>query len=147
MEFASASPSRESSSSSPPLSKAKANKWIAFTYNPAAFETIFFFHCVPGQASQCTGLSVISFPSLDHHSGSGIPIITMSLSILPSSMWCLYCLCAKAVPSALDSSSGGTAAYVGFDLVCPWKEVSSRSSYSAISVTASKCLGLLELNV
>ena len=108
---------------------------------------LFFFHCVPGQASQCTGLSVISFPSLDHHSGSGIPIITMSLSILPSSMWCLYCLCAKAVPSALDSSSGGTAAYVGFDLVCPWKEVSSRSSYSAISVTASKCLGLLELNV
>lgn len=42
VEFASASPSRESSSSSPPLSKAKANKWIAFTYNPAAFETIFF---------------------------------------------------------------------------------------------------------
>lgn len=146
MEFAGASPSRESSSSSPPLGSLRLINGLPSPIIQLPSK-LFFFHCVPGQASQCTGLSVISFPSLDHHSGSGIPIITMSLSILPSSMWGLYCLCAKAVPSALDSSSGGIAAYVGLDLACPWKEVSSRSSYSAISVTTSKRLVLLQLNV
>lgn len=38
----------------------------------------------------------------------------------------------KSVQSALISSSGGAALYVGKDVVCPWEEVGPGFSYAAI---------------
>lgn len=41
-------------------------------------------------------------------------------------------VCAVAVQSACRSSSGENALYEGIDLVCPWEEVSSVSSYTIL---------------
>lgn len=66
------------------------------------------------------GPSVISLPSVGHHVEDGVPINTVCPSLLLVSMWSLCRLFAEAVHSALGSSVGGVALYVGVDSMCPW---------------------------
>lgn len=62
---------------------------------------------------------------------AGIPVVILSLS-LPSLCGPSIICCAEAIQSALSSSSGGIALYVGIDLVYPQEERSSMSSYAAL---------------
>ena len=75
---------------------------------------------------------MISFPAAGHcmgvwgSHGCHVIITFTHLYVVP-----LVC-CTKALQSSLSSSSGGTALYVDVDLVSPWEEVHSGSSYAAI---------------
>ena len=64
---------------------------------------------------------MISLPAAGHCVRGGVPIDTMSPSLCSPSV----AYCAGTVRSALSSSSGEIALYVGVDLVCPKEEVSS----------------------
>lgn len=54
----------------------------------------------------------------------GVSIVTMSLSLLPFSVWSFYICCAEVIQSAFNSS-GGIAFFIGLNFMCIWEEVSS----------------------
>lgn len=74
-----------------------------------------------------TSPTVISLPVVGCSIGGGVPVVTVSPSLLPFSLWSLYQCCAEAVKvlPAL-SSSEGIALYVGVNSVCLWEEVKYR---------------------
>lgn len=59
--------------------------------------------------------------TVGHCIRSRVPIITSSLSLLPFSVWSLFCLFSKPVQLALSSFSGGIALYVDIDSLCQGK--------------------------
>lgn len=54
------------------------------------------FPCAPGWERLCTVPSVISLSTTGHCIGGGVPIDAVSPSLLPVSMWSLYCLLCRS---------------------------------------------------
>jgi len=71
-------------------------------------------------------------PTLRCYTGSGVFGETMSLPLLSISMWSFYPLLWRTVNIIFRSFSEGNDPYEAVDLMCPWEEVSSGSSYTAI---------------
>ena len=71
------------------------SKWISLPCSLSALKPL-FFHCAQGQASPCMGLSVISLRDADCCIRDGVPVDTTSPSLLPISMWSLYCLLCRS---------------------------------------------------
>ena len=92
-----------------------------------------FYHCAPQGGLVCAWTPQ-RYPSLLQFATSGMGFLSttrlhLSYPLLggPS----IIC-CTEAVQSALSSSLGGVDLYVCVDPMCPWEEVSSESSYTAI---------------
>lgn len=111
------------------------------------FVCCFVFVCVcfvlfsfaPGQVNLHEGPSVISLHIAGSSIRAGVPIITISLFLLPFLCGFSVFCCVHAVQSAISPSSGGVALYVGVDSLCQWEEVSS-GSFAPPSWSASSYL-------
>lgn len=91
----------------------------------------FYFFIVSRAEEPVCSPSVVALLTAGCHIRGGGPIVTMSLSYV--SLYGISIIyCAKTVQSAPSSSLGETAAYVGIDSVCPWKEVVSGCFYIII---------------